>query len=225
MSFVNICEKIDHVLFCHHTEYSHCNHFSTEHLNFFYGRQELTVNTWLLKTWWCCWLGYIVLREYSRPLIRGLKLDIHKFTSTYAQLIVLPTSRPITQMSYLLKVVPLSSRLTPETMWSWMRPARGVPSLGTRYWWSVATETHHNSDVIISAMAFQITSPMTVYSTVYSGTDQRKHQSSASLAFVRGIHRWPMNSPHKGPVTRKMFPFDDVIMWRSHLYTVLLCHV
>ena len=46
----------------------------------------------------------------------------------------------------------------------------------------------------------------------YSGTDQRKHQSSASLAFVRGIHRRPVNSPHKWPVTRKMFPFDDVIM-------------
>ena len=41
---------------------------------------------------------------------------------------------------------------------------------------------------------------------------QRKHQSSASLAFVRRIHRRPVNSPHKGPVTRKMFPFDDVIM-------------
>ena len=51
-----------------------------------------------------------------------------------------------------------------------------------------------------------------VYSTVYSGTDHRKHQSSTSLAFVRGIHRWPVNSPHKWPVTRKMFPFDDVIM-------------
>ena len=33
-----------------------------------------------------------------------------------------------------------------------------------------------------------------------------------SLAFMRGIHRWPVNSPHKGPVTRKMSPFDDVIM-------------
>ena len=41
-----------------------------------------------------------------------------------------------------------------------------------------------------------------------------KHQSSVSLAFVRGIHRWPVNSPHKWPVTRKMFPFDDVIMPR-----------
>ena len=62
----------------------------------------------------------------------------------------------------------------------------------------------------------------TVYSTVYSWTDQRKHQSTASLVFVRGIHRWPVDSPHKGPVTRNMFPFDDVIMvpslsvWRSH---------
>ena len=50
------------------------------------------------------------------------------------------------------------------------------------------------------------------YSTVCSGANQRKHQSPASLAFVRGIHRWLMNSPHKMTVTRKMFPFDDVIM-------------
>ena len=61
-------------------------------------------------------------------------------------------------------------------------------------------------------MASQITSITIVYSAVYLGTDQRKHQSSASLAFVQGIHRWPVNSPHKGPVTRKMFPFDDVII-------------
>ena len=51
-----------------------------------------------------------------------------------------------------------------------------------------------------------------VYSNIYSCADQRKHQSSASLAFVRGIHRWPVNSPHEGPATRKMFPFHDVIM-------------
>ena len=70
----------------------------------------------------------------------------------------------------------------------------------------------HYNNVLMSPMATQITSLTIVYSTVYSDEDQRKHQSSASLAFVRGIHRWPVNSPHKGPVTRKMFPFDDVIM-------------
>ena len=64
---------------------------------------------------------------------------------------------------------------------------------------------------IMDAMASQISSLTIVYSTVYSGADQRKYQSSASLAFVRGIHRWPVNSPHKWPVTRKMLPFDDVI--------------
>ena len=61
--------------------------------------------------------------------------------------------------------------------------------------------------------ASQITSLAIVYSAVYSGGDQRKHQSSASLAFVRGFHRRPVKSPRKGPVTRKMFPFDDVIMF------------
>ena len=70
----------------------------------------------------------------------------------------------------------------------------------------------HYSDVIVNAIASQITSLEIVYSTVYSGTDQRKqHQSSASLAFVRGFHQWQVNSPNKWPVTRKMFPFDDVI--------------
>ena len=71
---------------------------------------------------------------------------------------------------------------------------------------------HHYSDVIIGAMTSQITSLTIVYSTVYSGADQRKLQLSVSLAFVWGIHWWPVNSPHKGTVTRKMFPFDDVIM-------------
>ena len=70
----------------------------------------------------------------------------------------------------------------------------------------------HYSDVIMGAMASQITSVTIVYSTVYSGAGPRKHQSSSSLAFVRGIHRWPVNSPHKRPVTRKMFQFDDVII-------------
>ena len=64
----------------------------------------------------------------------------------------------------------------------------------------------------MGVIASQITSLTIVYSTIYSDADQRKHQNSASLAFVRAIHRGPVNSPHKWPVTRKMFPFDDVIM-------------
>ena len=69
----------------------------------------------------------------------------------------------------------------------------------------------HYSEVIMVA-ASQITSLTIVFSIVYSDTDQRKHQSSASLAFVGEIHRGPVNSLHKWPVTWKMFPFDDVIM-------------
>ena len=64
----------------------------------------------------------------------------------------------------------------------------------------------------MGTVASQITSLTIVYWNVYSDADQRKHESSASLAFVREIHRGPVNSPHKGPVTRKMFPFDNVFM-------------
>ena len=63
----------------------------------------------------------------------------------------------------------------------------------------------HYSGVILGTMAFQIASLTIVYSTVHSGADQRKHQSSASLAFVRRM--WPVNFPHKWPVKREMFPF------------------
>ena len=73
----------------------------------------------------------------------------------------------------------------------------------------------HYDDVIMTMLASQITSLTVVYSIVYSGVNQRKHQSSASLAFVREIHRGPVNFPHRWPVTRKMFPFDDVIMHRD----------
>ena len=79
----------------------------------------------------------------------------------------------------------------------------------------------HYNDVIMGKMASQITSLTIVYSTVYSDADQRKHQSSALLAICAGnspvtgefpAQMSPVNSPHKWPVTRKMFPFDDVIM-------------
>ena len=93
------------------------------------------------------------------------------------------------------------------------------------YWspaWDMCTKpsiigVSHYDDVIMTTMTSQITSLTIVYSTVYSDADQREHQSSASLAFVWGIHRGPVNSPHKWPVTRKMFPFDNVIMeWVLH---------
>ena len=80
-------------------------------------------------------------------------------------------------------------------------------------WWSA---TLQYNDVMMGAMASQITSLPTVYSTIYSGTDQRKYQSSASLAFERGIHRWPVNSPHKGAVTQNIS-----IWWRHHRLRIL----
>ena len=90
------------------------------------------------------------------------------------------------------------------------------------HWWRKAIEapyrpaplitsyTEHYSDVIRGAMASQITGVPIVCSTACFCADQRKHQSSASLSFVRGIHRSPVDSPHKGPVMQKMFPVDDV---------------
>ena len=76
---------------------------------------------------------------------------------------------------------------------------------------TILADYNHYSDVIMGTIASQITSLTNVYSTVYSDADQRKHQSSASLAFVRGIHRRPVNSPHKWPVTRK-----NVSIWWRH---------
>ena len=69
----------------------------------------------------------------------------------------------------------------------------------------------HYNNVIMSAIAFQITGVSIVCSTVCWGVDQRKYQSSASLAFGRGIHRFPVNFPRKGPVSLKMFPCNDII--------------
>ena len=81
---------------------------------------------------------------------------------------------------------------------------------------TVAFGTIHYSGVTMSDKASQITDIPSVCSIVCSGAHHRKHQSSSSLAFVRGIHRWPMDSPHKGPATRKMLllNFDNVINWK-----------
>ena len=74
-------------------------------------------------------------------------------------------------------------------------------------WFPYHVPCGYNCDVIMGLMSSPITSLTIVYSSVYSGADQRKSQSFVSLAFVRGIHRWPVNSQHKGSVTRKMVPF------------------
>ena len=79
-------------------------------------------------------------------------------------------------------------------------------------WLVASTLPDHYGDVIMGTIASQITRLTIVYWTVYSDANERKHQSSAPLAFGRGIQRGPVNSLHKWPVTRKMFPFDDVIM-------------
>ena len=85
--------------------------------------------------------------------------------------------------------------------------------------------TPYYSDVIMSAMASQITGASIVPSTVCSSADQRKHQNSVSLAFVRGIHRWPVVSPNKRPVTLKMFPIgwlDWICLTTTHVLQDIL---
>ena len=93
-------------------------------------------------------------------------------------------------------------------------PFPGSNDLGTVTQMSLVSDfiLEHHCDVIMSAIASQITSLTIVYSTVYSG-DQGIHQSSASLAFVRGTHRWPVNSPHKGPACNAK---KASIWWRHH---------
>ena len=63
----------------------------------------------------------------------------------------------------------------------------------------------HYIDVIMTTLASQITSPTVVYWTVYSDADQRKHQSSASLAFLKGIHRDRWIPRTKGQLRGKCF--------------------
>ena len=77
----------------------------------------------------------------------------------------------------------------------------------------------HYGDVIMGTVASQLTNLTIIYSTFYSSADQSKHQSSASLAYVWGM---PVNSPHKWPITRKLFPFDDVIMFRVIMITICI---
>ena len=111
-----------------------------------------------------------------------------------------------TELSFLFNNIPAVVEIM-----AWHRP--GDKPLYEPMMVSLLMRSVHYDDVTMGAIASQITSLTIAFSTVYLDTDQRKHQSSASLAFVRGIHRRPVNSPHKWPVPRKMFPFDDVIMY------------
>ena len=76
--------------------------------------------------------------------------------------------------------------------------------------WNITTES------LTLPWPSQIKGASVVCSAVCSGADQRKYQSSASRAFVMGIHRSPVDSFYKGPITRNIFPFDDVIMMYDH---------
>ena len=129
------------------------------------------------------------------------------------RLIILPMALEWKWVIYLLPIRPQPLKLLP--FW-YQKIIINLNVLGSWFYvihdaQGTITQSHYN-DVIMSAMTSQITGVSIVCATVVSGVYQRKHQSSASLAFVRGIHRRPVNSPHKMPVTRKLFPFDDVIM-------------
>ena len=86
---------------------------------------------------------------------------------------------------------------------------------------SIHTESKwHNNDVIMSAMPSRIPDVSSVCSTLASGTDQRKHQSSGTG--LCAFHRWPVNSPHKSPATSKMLTFDDVIVEMVQTHGILM---
>ena len=148
---------------------------------------DLHLNKRLSKQWWGWWF-----EVPWRSIWRQCNVDTKQPNSTQ-------TSTQTCMDRH--KISSLKAKMPYQTT-----PQLPLPSSNT-------LPTHHYDDVIMSTIASQITSLTIVYSTIYSGADQSKHQSSASLAFVWGIHRGPVNSPHKWPVTRKMFPFDDVIMW------------
>ena len=129
-------------------------------------------------------------RESFMYIMRNIALYIFALTESYSLLVILSVAKPIIINVYII----LSCIWNPD---HWSYTSGHICS------WH--TNPSHYSDVMMSAMAYQITSLTIVFSSVYSCVDQRKHQSAASLAFVRGIHRWSVNFPHKGPVTRKNF--------------------
>ena len=92
------------------------------------------------------------------------------------------------------------------------RVLKAVVSLGNGVTHIASRKFFHYADVIMSAMASQITGLTIVYSIFIQAQIKENIKAPRHWPFVWGIHRRPVNSPHKRPVTRKMLPFDDVIM-------------
>ena len=215
--------------------------------------RELTVTSYvfLVIRWYCCSRHndydnlptYCVLFKLSinslRPMPNGrhfadisnrFLLNENRCFFNQISLKFVPTG-PVDKMPLLLQVMDChrttATSLHLNQYWS-SSLTHVCVSRPQRVKSSEAELNKHYNDVKMSAMGFQITSLTNVYSTVHSGTDQIKYQSSASLAFLQGIHRSSLNFPHKGSVTRKMFPFDDVILfveicWQDNEH--LLSHV
>ena len=120
--------------------------------------------------------------------------------------IIIVTSRVKFQCVHMLNLLIWNRNIS-----EWETQYISFVCLGDFFYFIFASASHYY-DIIMSAMPSQITGISIVCSTLGSVGDQRKHQSSASLTLVRAIHRWPVNSPHKRPVTRKMFS----IWWRHH---------
>ena len=140
----------------------------------------------------------LLITRYNEPINDDRKDDPHTSISSLIHSVHI----------LLMKSGLVAQCLTWPAIWPSLSPCTVINPILLTY-----LRDLHYTDVIMGTIASQITSLTIVYSTVYSDADQRKYQSSASLAFVRGIHWRPVNSPHKWLVTRKMFlPFDDVIM-------------
>ena len=151
--------------------------------------------SWYSPKLWSGWLPYGVLNIIDTIRIQCDIIRVYNeiyFTAKQMKRLKLPCV-------YLAKF-PVYAKFTP------LIPNHRIRYLLTCLVMPNVFVMYHNTDVMMRIMASQITNLTIVYSTVSSGADQRKHQSSASLAFVQGIHRWPVNSPHKWPVTRKMIP-------------------
>ena len=157
------------------------------------------------------------------------KVKIRKFynlgsTCQYRQFISLPASRQfamlyMTSMANDIPCFHFQWFLSAIVQWVKVTWHPNIQSINSTWRprphrvWVLGKSTYmHYTDIIMRTVVTQITSVSIVYISVCSGPDQRKHPTPTSLAFVRGIHRWPVNSSHKGSVTWKMSPFDDVIM-------------